>query len=203
MTIEQYANLRGIRSLIHFTRKDNVASILQHGLVTRDLLIQNGFNNYNDKVRVDYTSAICTTISFPNYKMFYRLQMENPSVEWAVFEIHPSALWELDCAFCTTNAASASVTAVGIEERKTLAAFQAMFGDASGKIRQTLNIPDEYTTDPQAEVLFNDGIPREYIMNVNVKTPLERTALMNAHQNIDIWYDWSYFSPRNDFAHWK
>lgn len=203
MSIEQYANSRGIRSLIHFTRKDNIASILQNGLVRRDVLIKNGFTNYNDQVRVDYTSAICTTISFPNYKMFYRLQLDNPGVEWAVFEISPRALWELDCAFCTTNAASASVAAINIDQRKNLAAFQAMFGDVSGKIRQTLNIPEEYPTDPQAEVLFTNGIPRQYIKSVNVKTPAERIALMNIHKNIDIWYDWSYFSPRKDYAHWK
>lgn len=203
MSIEQYANSRGIRSLIHFTRKDNVASILQHGLVRRDVLVKNGFNNYNDHIRVDYTSAICTTISFPNYKMFFPLRSANPSIEWAVLEIEPRALWELDCAFCTTNAASASVTAINIDERKSLDAFQAMFGDASGKIRQTLNIPEEYPTDPQAEVLFINGIPRQYIKSVNVKTPAERMALINIHKNIDIWYDWSYFSPRKDYAHWK
>lgn len=203
MSIQEYAKSRGIRSLIHFTRKSNIASILQHGLVRRDILVENGFSNYNDKIRADYTSAICTTISFPNYKMFYRLQMENPAVEWAVIEINPSALWELDCAFCVTNAASASVTGIPIEQRKSLESFRSMFGNASGKIREELNIPNEYATDPQAEVLFINGIPREYIMNINVKLPAERFSLMQLHKNIDIWYDYSYFSPRKDYSHWK
>lgn len=202
MSIQEYVQQRGIRSLIHFTRKDNLASILDSGLLRRDILIEDGFDNYNDEIRVDKTSAVCTTISFPNYRMFYRLQQENPGVEWVVLEIFPRALWELECAFCKTNAASTNVSSISIEERKQLSALKSMFGDFNYRTRESLEIPDEYTTDPQAEVLFIDGIPREYIKNINVKYSAERDDLLKMYPGWKIWYNWSYFSPRSDYAHW-
>ncbi|MEJ5151427.1 DarT ssDNA thymidine ADP-ribosyltransferase family protein [Comamonas sp. MYb396] len=203
MNIQSYAQSRGIRSLIHFTRKENISSILQNGLVRRDILIENGFVNYNDQIRVDRTSAICATISFPNYKMFFSLQRANPNTEWAVLEIHPRALWELECAFCFANAASAEISAIPINERKSLNAFTAMFNDVPGVVRENLGIPNEYTTNPQAEVLFLNGIPREYIKNINVKYSAERDRLLEARLGCDVWYNWGYFSPRSDYEHWR
>ncbi|WP_438451062.1 DarT ssDNA thymidine ADP-ribosyltransferase family protein, partial [Listeria monocytogenes] len=45
----------------------------------------------------------------------YRKQKGNELEEWVVVVIHPSVLWELPCAFCTTNAASNRVSNVPID----------------------------------------------------------------------------------------
>lgn len=70
--IEGFAKLRGIKNLSHFTRESNLDSILQRGLITRDLLTREGYHSFNDSVRADGTNAVCLTIGFPNYKMCTR-----------------------------------------------------------------------------------------------------------------------------------
>ena len=202
-TIEEYATERGVPFLMHFTRTSNLHGILQNGLLTRDALA-NGINAaFNDAYRLDATNAVCVSIAYPNYKMFFILRQDNKDVDWVILAIYPSALWLLPCAFCTTNAASNVVTAVPLEDRCNLAAFQLMYADWEGKNRQTLRIPDNYPTNPQAEVLMLNGVPRQFIYAVVVLNSAKKQELEARYPGLDVRVNAGYFRGRLDWAHWR
>lgn len=202
-TIQEYVAERGIKNLMHFTRESNLDSILQRGLVTRDVLKREGYTSFNDNVRADYTSAVCLTIGFPNYKMWHGLKQDNQGVDWVIVVVSPAALWSLPCAFCTANAALGSVAAIPLEQRQTLAAFQAMYADIPGKERVKLGIADSFTTNPQAEVLMLQGVPRPYIFGVIASTVAQEARLKAKYQGLQIYMKPKYFSYRSDWAYWK
>ena len=202
-TVQEYATQRGIKFLVHFTQASKLESILQRGLVTRDILINEGYNDFNDQYRFDGTNAVCLSIGFPNYKMFFSIRQANKDVDWVVLVIHPAALWALPCAFCVANAASAIVTAVPLEQRKNLAALQAMYADCGNKTRAVLGIPDSFPTNPQAEVLMLNGVPRDYILSVIVLNTDKQRQLQTKYPGLDVRVHASYFRYRTDYGHWK
>src|SRR5579871_632070 len=170
--IKEYCAEKGITSLIHFTKMSNVNSILCEGLLGRDILEcrpPNRQPQFNDELRLDgHKEAVCLSISFPNYKMFYKCKLvSKQQSEWVVLLIKAEVLWELDCAFCFENAASKNVTVIPIEQRKSVNAFRQMFGDIGTTCRAQLNIPNNYPTHPQAEVLAFDPIPPRYINSIH------------------------------------
>lgn len=202
-TIEEYVTEREIPFLMHFTRISNLDGILQNGLVPRDVLVRGGYVDFNDAYRLDGTNAVCVTIAYPNYKMFFRLRQQNVGVDWVILAIYPAALWMLRCAFCSTNAASNVVTALPLANRCDLGSFQSMYADWEGKKRGTLQIPDSYPTNPQAEVLMLNGVPRNYIYAVVVLNWDKKAELEARYPGLDVRVNAGYFRGRMDYAHWK
>ncbi|HIE4194040.1 MULTISPECIES: DarT ssDNA thymidine ADP-ribosyltransferase family protein [Burkholderia] len=205
-TIKEYAKERGIKYLVHFTRLSNLASILRHGLVCLDELDGRKISGVvNDEHRLDGTDAVCVSIGLPNYRMFYRYRKQkgNELEEWVVVVIHPSVLWELPCAFCTTNAASNRVSNVPIDQRTGLDAFQAMYDDFDDIVRADLRLMDYLPTNPQAEVLMLEGVPRKYIMGVAVEDKKMKDRIEALHPDLKVWSVKAFYSYRKDFAHWQ
>jgi len=203
MTIKKYVEERKIKFLVHFTKEKNLVSILEDGLVTRDILERRGEVDFNDAYRLDGTSAICLSIGFPNYKMFYSLRQADVNENWVVIVIHPSVLWELPAVFCVSNAASSPVTDVPIDQRMGLPAFKRMYENRDGKTRSDLCIPDHYPTDPQAEVLMLNGVPKKYILGVGVPDLTVQQRLMASHPQLDVKVKEEFFSYRKDYEHWQ
>lgn len=85
--IQKICQMYGIEVLVHFTHIANLNSILQHGLLGRAQLESMSWlepPKYNDTYRLDgQREAICLSISFPNYKMFYKYSFNNRS-DWVV-----------------------------------------------------------------------------------------------------------------------
>jgi hypothetical protein len=179
---------RGIKELIHFTKIENVRSILDIGLNSKDY---NGEiakrHNINDRERFDYrTHMISLSISYPNDKMFYKNRINDSSQEWAVLRLSPSILWELDCLFCPANAASSSISSANDETLTGSRSLKKMFNKQTGNLR----VCDP--TDSQAEVLVNSHIPTKYIESVVLEKETE--ALLDTNFNMNI--DPSYFHNR-------
>ncbi|AOF83933.1 hypothetical protein BSY239_851 [Hydrogenophaga sp. RAC07] len=202
-TIQQYALERGIKNLLHFTRESNLNSILQRGLVTRDVLAKEGYSSFNDNVRADYTNAVCLSIGFPNYKMWHGIKQDNVGVDWVIVAVSPSALWTLNCAYCTANAALSSVASIPLMQRQSLSAFQEMYADIPGKERVKLGIADSFPTNPQAEVLMLQGVPKNYIFGVIASTAAQEDRLRGQYPNLKIFMKPGYFSYRSDWSYWK
>jgi hypothetical protein len=212
MTIEQYVKERGIAVLTHFTRIDNLPSIMQHGLCVPSACTNNKLKPVcNDDHRHDGADAVCATITMPNYRMFFPLRNNAPAgTNWVVIAIHPAILWQTDCAFCVTNAASGTVTAIPLAQRKGLEAMKQMFADYPGKARAELNIADNLTTNPQAEVLLLGGVPLSHIFGLifstanlaaEYKAKYEGRPPLHAH--IKTYHLPNYFKPRKDYGHWQ
>jgi hypothetical protein len=203
---------RGISTLIHFTRIDNFDSILHWGLLSRrelDKWPETRRPDYNDVQRHDkQLDAVCISISFPNYLMFHKYSKRDKQ-NWIMLLLNPSLLWELDCAFCRRNAACKSVTQIPIEERKSVRAFQSMFDDLEGTKRDLLQIPDHYTTDPQAEVLVFEPIKPQYIYEVHfcddnvLRNWQESKRKFKPKYNPEVRLDKTFFKPRRDYEFWR
>ena len=127
MTIADILKNREIKYLCHFTRVENLESILTNGLYPRDSLFNKEYNPdpslrvagiFNDSIRADEkTNAICLSIAFPNSKMFSSLRheyqngkwIERQGIHWGVIVLSSRILLDKNCAFYPTNAASNDV----------------------------------------------------------------------------------------------
>lgn len=213
--IKQFCEKRDITTLFHFTRIENLRSILEQGLLGRSFLegTEQNFQG-NDKDRYDgVREAICLSISFPNYKMFYSYRESEKQngigdSQWVVLLLDAKVLWELDCLFCKTNAASESVRSISREARTGHHTLEEMFqGDRSiFKDENSPPIPMEYPTDPQAEVLVLNPIYRENLKAVHFysQDALKNWTVDNptvAPQNFSV--DETYFRGRCDWEKWQ
>ena len=212
--IQQICAERGITTLIHFTRIENLQSILQQGLLGRSHLETRGQDFlFNDADRADWhPEANCLSISFPNYQMFWRIRRETKEIkkvkdsQWIVLLLDAKVLWELDCAFCQDNAARKVVSRTSLEDRKRPDTLEAMFGDFYNIRHQDLLIPKNYPTHPQAEVLVFDPIPVRYIKAIYFWDADARDSWLpyNINANYEIFCtNRPYFKYRSDYETWR
>lgn len=196
-----------IDTLYHFTRVENLENIFKYGLIPRDILDTREIRStYNDEYRYDgHFDAVCTSIEFPNYKMFYKLRQDNPETDWVVLGLDANILCDYECAYCWTNAGDAIIYTVPIEERKGMDAFLELFDDREGyPKRESLHINDRYPTNPQAEVLVFGTIPTNYIRAVYFENDRDRNEYIDLVPiNISAIVNSNVFCPRNDWQAWK
>ena len=204
---------RSVTHLVHFTKAQNVPSILRNGLLSRDELSARGIaHSINDLHRFDYvTGAVCLSVSFPNYKLFYRLRQEHPTDDWVVLRLRPDVVAHKRCAFSYANAATRSIAQSHLAERMTLAALEGMFADHEGMPpRATLKIPDSWPTNPQAEILVLDAIEPHFITDVIVDAK-ERVKNLPALLALSREFNGKpkflhgkiLFDARPDYSHWR
>lgn len=203
--MKQTVQRRGVKNLWHFTRLDNVQSIIENGIVPRATLEAAGSNvNFNDDYRYDgFKQASCISVSYPNYKMFYILRQQNPGVEWVVIAVLPDVLWLKNCAFCSENAASNSMTKIPIQQRMGVEAFERMFDPVENiPTRNQLGLEDRFTTNPQAEVLVFDTIEIQLIRGFVVSSENVKKQLQAIYPNIEFVHSNVHYSPRSDYMYW-
>lgn len=204
--LQQAVQSRGIDFLVHFTRLDNLHSIMNHGLIPRSQLESEGFEvTFNDSERIDdCLNATCLSINFPNYKMFWACRQSFKEVQWVVLATNSIVLWEKDCAFCQENAASNAVTCIPLPARQGVDAFNRLYEEIDGKpSRKELRIPDRAPTNPQAEVLVFDIIEPELIVGVLVENRVVGNEIKKRYSTISSQILPDIFRPRKDYEHWK
>lgn len=168
-SVKDLVCLRDIPYLVHFTRVENLDSILSFGLISIKEARAEGLspiisdpNRWDD--RLDRTSL---SISFPNYKMFWKRRMEAPDQDWVILKLKPSILWEYDCLYCAHNGADRRIRRCSDEKLRAVDAFEGMFSEGLNNVnRSAAGLKSFYPTDPQAEVLVRGRIAPENIMEV-------------------------------------
>lgn len=207
--IQKFCEDRKIKWLFHFTRAENLSAILSRGLLTRSDLERLPIRErptFNDSRRYDeQKDTVSVSISYPNYRMFYTYRQKTAE-PWVVLVLQSRILWELNCVFCSTNAANVSVSSTPWPFRMSADSLFAMFGDLPGIRRDVLRIPAYFTTDPQAEVLVKGGIERRYIESVWFETRDQLSAWYGSKPNtigITIAAGEGWFNRRMDYKHWQ
>jgi hypothetical protein len=179
--IQAQSEALNIPYLVHFTRAVNLPSILEHGLYPISRKDELGINpQVNDQMRLDgHLDGISLSIRFPNYRMFYKYRRENPEIDWVVLGIHPSVLWEKNCAFCCHNAADLRISRQPLKNLQTVEAMQGMFAELEGlESRKEQRLESSDPTDGQAEVMVFDVIEPELIIGV----AFEKDAVLNSNK---------------------
>ena len=197
---------RGIVHLVHFTQLENVPQIVERGLLPRAELESTGIPYvWNDAKRLDnMLDASSLSISFPNYKMFYKYRADDKDKQWVVLLLDPSILWETHCFFCRTNAASSEMRGRELFKKRELEEFKRLFEVLDDEpFRKRTGIPDCYTTDPQAEVLVRDRVPPSKIQAIAVADD-ESLEWLNSILPLSIHcvINKSLFEARMDHRYW-
>lgn len=191
---------RNIKRLVHFTPMDNLESILNNGFLSRRILNAFEMNyQYSDSYRLDgKLDFISTSISFPNYKMFYSKRMNDKNIDWVVLSIDSSILVDkIDTEFYRTNCASTDPLKCRFNPCSN-EALEDMFYLS----RRDPEIPPYFTTDPQAEVMVKDKVNTSYISCID--TPIFDSDVNYLANNFHINYnnDEYLFGPRKDYKRW-
>lgn len=201
--IKQQVEMRGIKWLVHFTHLQNVNSILKHGIMPRreteqlDRTLDKEWDFiFPDSSRADGKNASCLSIMFPNNAMLWHKRKQYPDEYWVFLLLKPDVLWECDCAFYSTNAASTGLRHKPVADFKTIAAFEAMFAsevkkettDGIKTITRPEGLKPYLPTDVQAEVLVFNTIAPSYITHCYCHWSLGDVAARIAphYPNIDI-----------------
>ena len=187
---------------MHFTEIDNLVSILNNGILSRTRLDKENYDyRYTDDVRMDgLPDWISTSVSFPNSAMFFKKRKNNETASgWVVIMISSSVLLELDTMFMYTNAANSEIKYKDNDLLSSEKAFSAMFTE---KDRQSY-IPNNYTTDLQAEIMIKGAIPAKYIDRLIFKNENDESPIINDIPRNTAYKDPSLFAPRDDYMHWS
>ncbi len=168
--IKAAAQRRKIPHLIHFTDCRNLRSILRNGLMPKsDWQAWHITGLTNDDLRLDgHLDAISLSVTFPNYKMFYKYRKLRPEAEWAVILLKPDILWSFRCGFYPKNAAHSTMRVKESEEAESLSAFESLFDAKLSPRPDWLRACDP--TDPQAEVLAYGHIAPYHIETIAFET---------------------------------
>ena len=192
---------RSIANLIHFTRYENIEGIVKNGLVVRsklDSLRENVFKN--DNLRLEgYEESLSLSISFPNYKMFYKYRMSTSCRGWVVIAVDPSILWEYKCAFCKNNAADSRISGRQRSKLMGVDSLKGMFiEDSNDKgVRHDERLQQFDTTDSQAEILVFQNIPMLKILEFNFADPRLLADFQSKYSNLNAKLKTTYFSSRS------
>ena len=175
--IKAILDRRKIRYCVHFTRMDNLNSILSNGLIPVSIQNKKGMDSlHNDEQRID-THLDCTScsVTFPNYKLFSKFSdYKFPGSTWVMIVLSTDILLSPNNViyFCHTNAASVVPRCLDVKDLCTANSFESMFCETKTikgeKIinRASLQVDDCITTDPQAEILVSDIIEPEFIKGI-------------------------------------
>jgi ssDNA thymidine ADP-ribosyltransferase, DarT len=159
-----------IPHLVHFTRCENLESILRYGVHSIASCGELGLEAIrNDTLRLDnQPNGISVSIAFPNYRMFYKYRQLEMQTDWAVLILSPEILWEKECGFYKNNAASSHVRHRPRHLTTTAHAFLEMFEGGNLGRDAWLNSYDP--TDSQAEVMVYDTIEPHFIEAIAFET---------------------------------
>lgn len=206
--IEAICDRREIEHLVHFTQRSNLETILEKEALLPVEHLERNEVEINDTSRYDnHPDALSLSVEFPNYSMFYKYQQEKDDAYWVVLTLDCSILWELDCAFYYENAASGKFRNVPLSNFKSAESFERMFHDVSYKgvtvLRENIEIPNRFTTNPQAEVLVFSDIPIRYVNEIFCESIDQKQFLENRIKSISVNWNRSFFKYRNDYEIWK
>lgn len=204
--IRKEVNDRDIKILWHFTRLENVDSILEYGLIPRNKLAAYQIcPQINDHHRYDgHLNATNISISFPNYKLFYFYRVNDPCSSWVLIGLSIDLLWKKECIFCIDNAANQYIKNEYIKSKTGYYGFCRMFQDVEDWPRRTnLDIPPCYPTNPQAEVMVFDIIEPKFIAGLLLEDESIKKYLEKRIKGVKLISRPDYFGPRKDYKHWS
>jgi hypothetical protein len=179
---------RGIQDVLHFTRLENLPSILEHGLRPRSEL-EEGYFKPSDADRLDENyEAVSVSISCFYPDMFAAKRHRSGGAPWAVLVLHADVLWNYHCSFYRRGVPT-NVMKYDHSKKYGGFALEEMFEDAymsqdKTSFRAQHALPQSWPTFSDAEVQVRGVIDPSYIKGVWIEThdsaEIARAALESA-----------------------
>lgn len=215
--VRQLVKKNRLSCLTHFTRTDNLKSILQFGILPASILKSNRTFEavHQNPVHLPqgWEGLVSLNISFPDYKLFNDLNEHVPS-DWVILLIDTRILTDFPCYYFPGRALDLINKAPA--PRQFLTDFQKasdlkkLFEDREDVKRKDLEIPSFYPTDPTSEILSFFPIAPAYITQVFFHSDYKFNQWVLHNTDFAIRQDrsrWAvgleFFSPRSDYPYWK
>jgi ssDNA thymidine ADP-ribosyltransferase, DarT len=180
MTIDEIVQRRGIKEVLHFTTNRGLVGILHSGnLKSRsrlerdkqlEFIVQKNATLRKDKAWLDYVNLSISRINKQFFGVSAGRWHRDQDLWWCILAFSPSILSHEGVNFTTTNNIYTGVRrGIGPD------ALAAMFADAvvrwSGEVvHRPPDMPREFTTCEQAEVLYPGEIPISFLQRIYVAT---------------------------------
>jgi hypothetical protein len=181
--VAAYIAQRGIREVLHFTTNNGALGIFASGAVlSRDRLGQEQYIEHiyvpNCQTRLKdaaWTDYVNLSISRVNSRMlgYSRKWHAIEDIWWMILSFDASLLGHPDVQFVTTNNTYTNCLqrGTGVEGLNALFAPSVEWGWQGSRTNRYPGVPDEWTTDPQAEVLYPQQVPIHYLRRIYVHEP--------------------------------
>lgn len=180
--MEAYVTGRSITEVLHFTTNKGLLGIFATGdVLCRDLLDSEQYieeiytPNCIDRLKdADWTGYVNLSISRVNDHMLGRSVRwhSTEDVWWAVLAFDVSMLANTGVYFTTTNNTYPCVQRdTGVIGLRALFAESVEWGYYGSRKHRYSRMPDAWTTDPQAEVLYPERVPLRLLRAVYLREP--------------------------------
>lgn len=212
-TIEEIIAKRGVSSLVHFTRIENLESILELGFIPRIKLekLRKSYIKNDEERREKMTNCTCFSVMFPNSYLFRKFREKNIENKWVVILVDANILLDANFKkfFCYNNAARGDLKEKLQEGKLTTAwDFEQMFkerdsycrANGSGMINRNKipGIRDFLPTSEQAEILISGIIPTSYIQEIVFENEYDLNLYKQVVKNYKYYINSAYFNCRNN-----
>ena len=192
---ESVIHSRDIKYLVHFTRFQSITAIIgERRILPRNKLHNVGYNwcelvMPNSTDRWDDSAYLNTSVMHPNVNLLNIFRYRYQGYRFCVVGIAAKYIYEEQTKFSITNATYSGAKNFGITGN--FETFNALFMDiVPGRIGEETvrcsNLPSNYTTDPQAEILIRSEIPYDDIMFIACKSLFEHDLLASAFDVLDL-----------------
>lgn len=175
MEIIEFVLKRKIKKLIHFTNIQNLQSILNLGILPRNVLNEkNIVYKYTDEKRFDgRPDCTCLSIEYPNFRMLH-YKKYNSVNRYAMIVLDAESILSNDAKkyYVYINAANSNATYQLTSDKLTSPRylknmFLPIVSDAKYTYEREDTDPDFITTNPQTEILINGSIETKDILEVH------------------------------------
>ena len=215
--IRQFIKKIKLNCLTHFTRAENLKSILQSGILPPSILSSNkafaSVQRNSVTLPPEWSGLVSLNLSFPDYKLFNQLQNHMPS-DWVILLLDPRVILDFPCYFFSGRALDfieqSTLPGQFLGNYQSSSDLKALFDDREDVKRKDLDIPAFYPTDPTSEVLSFFPIAPSYITQIYFPNDYKFNQWVLHNTEFAMTQDrsrWAvgleYFSPRSDYPYWK
>lgn len=214
LILQYLRDVRHVKYLVHFTPVENLYSIMCEGLLPRNMLATKNNVIFTDDVRYDRClECSCFSLSFPNYQMLYKKRHAKKETTIAILLIDINVIISSDINhiyFLPVNAASQEFGRYQrgfshLQDAKNMFTENLTYKNQDYS-RNVLDIPEHFTTSPQAEVLIDGIISPSYIREIHFpqnyqSNKNEFPLFIPPHISCKISDE--FFKPRKDCEYWS
>lgn len=185
MSIDEIITQRGIADVVHFTTHLGLTGILHQRQVKaqqhlRDDETLQFILTINTQRNMDpaWKSFVNLSITRINVPLFGSSQRWHPAVQWRILVFDPIILTHENVHFVTTNNAYWQHLVRGVGPTSLERLFETtVLGVYGNPVNRTLEMPDNWTTDEKAEVLYPNALSTDFLRRIIVPNEQEEESV--------------------------